>query len=122
MTHKSSFPPASDLSTAWEGIFPTSVQPPFPRKADFGGPRSAPGCEGTARAFTAQRGSRQLEKGPPIPSLPQGCGVLQSPLPSLLRKHITPRGPQPAAAQGYTWKSSAAGSASASVAAGPDQE
>lgn len=46
------------------------------------------------------RGSRRLGKGAPqsllshpIPSHPQGCGVLQSPLPSLLRKHITPWAP-----------------------------
>lgn len=64
-------------------------------------------------------GSSGLGRGPPAPLHPRGVAVA-SPEPFKEARYAP--GPWPAAAQDYTWKSSAAGSASASVAAGPDRE
>lgn len=73
------------------------VPPPFPGKPASDGLCSAPVCEGAAQVFTVCQGEQAAWEGgppsPPIPSHPWGCGVLQSPLPSLLRKHITPWAP-----------------------------
>lgn len=70
------------------------MPPPFPRKSAFNRPCSTLGCKSADWAFTVCRGEQAAWKGAsPHPLHPWGLRALQSPLPSLLRKHVTPRAP-----------------------------
>lgn len=100
-------------------FFPVPVPPPFPGEAAFHGPCIPPGCQGTPGGEgSSGRGRERVGKGSPIPSHPRGVAGAPEPL---KEAHYAP-GPRPANTSGCTWKSSAAGSASASVAERPEPE
>ena len=108
LQHRRGFPNAGATSISQESCFCYSTNRTQSRSLGF---HSMPEGAGT------------LERGPPShprSSLELWGIAVASPKPYKEARY-TP-GPWPADAQDYTWKSSAAGSTSASVAAGPDQE
>lgn len=113
-----SFPPASHPSAARERFSQLQWCLRFPQNLLSMDRAVLQDAKAQPRLSQHAGGSRQLVKGPPIPSHPRGVAVAS--LEPFKEAHYAP-GPRPAAARGYTWKSSAAGSASASVAAGPDR-
>lgn len=110
-------------------VFPMPAPPPFTGKAAFHGPPALQDAGAQPRLSQRAGGRRRLGKGPLIPSSspphpllvpshPRGAaGASRAFLGSAFRP-----GPPARTTRGCTWNSSAAGSASASVAEGPDRQ
>lgn len=108
LQHGRGFPSAGAASVSQESYIQWTMQRSGMRRRRLG--------------FHSVLGKQEAWEGAPHPLPSPGLRGVAVASPEPFKEACYTPGPRPAATRGYTWKSAAAGSASASVAAGPDQE